>query len=188
MDKLSIKDVQFGTVNCFDMISLCLEINAKESCYGLIARTDLQFRSPKQTASEWYSLFGYEMPPIIRITKVTNAKAHDCSKDEFKRLNFFFGISKSFEWVVPNMIMRNINNGEIRVCVTYYDNDNTSFRDFFVVENHFATSEELDFINSHLYTPQKKSAEPSILPKGKLYKQSSIIKLNYSDIIDAIMI
>ena len=168
MSKISISELINGVVNFFDTVSACKEFASCKFGYGFIARSTPKFRAPKATAAEWAAEFGNAMPSIIKVTKVTNARAYDYSKAINRQLtkngteaNFESDAMSGYEWVVPNIIKRAIKDGSMQLCVTFKTGDKTKFETFYIVGDHFATADELDFIKSHLYVAPNKSVKQS---------------------------
>ncbi len=168
MSKISISELVNGVVNFFDTASACKEFASCKFGYGFIARSTPKFRAPKATAAEWAAEFGNAMPSIIKVTKVTNARAYDYSKAINRQLtkngseaNFESDAMSGYEWVVPNIIKRAIKDGSMQLCVTFKTGDKTKFEPFYIVGDHFATADELDFIKSHLYVAPNKSVKQS---------------------------
>lgn len=169
---LSVSELLNVVVNFFDTIEGCKEFASCKFGYGFIARSTPKFRAPKTTSSEWFNDFGNEMPSIIKITKVTNARAYDYAKAINRQLSkqgdaadFKSSEMNGYEWVVPNIIKRAIKDGSLQMCVTFKENDRTKFETFYIVADnnpHFATETELDFIKSHLYVAPNKSVKQSV--------------------------
>lgn len=169
---LSISELVNAVVNVFDTIAACREFASCKFGYGFVARSTPRFRAPKATASEWFNLFGFNMPNIIKITKVTNARAYDYAKainrqlaKQGKDATFESDGMSGYEWVVPNIIKRANKDASLQMCVTFKPNDKTKFEPFYLVCNgediHFAEGAELDFIKLHLYVAENKSVKQS---------------------------
>lgn len=158
-----------AVVNFFDTIEACRNFASCKFGYGFIARSTPRFRAAKATANEWYNEFGDAMPNIVKITKVTNARAYDYAKAINRQLEkqgdaktFESGSMSGYEWVVPNIIKKTIKDGDLQMCVTFKKNDKTKFETFYVIEAEtprFATDAELDFIKSHLYVAPNASVK-----------------------------
>jgi hypothetical protein len=168
MSKIGINELVNGVLNFFETVEACKEFASCKFGYGFMARSAPKFRAPKATANEWFNLFGTEMPSIIKVTKVTNARAYDYAKAVNRQLakqggetNFESDSMSGYEWVVPNIIKRAIKDGSMQLCVSFKENDKTKFEPFYIVGDHFATADELDFIKSHLYVAPNKSVKQS---------------------------
>lgn len=200
---LSVSELLTVVVNFFDTVTLCKEFASCKFGYGFIARSTPKFRAPKATASEWLNEFGTAMPSIVKVTKVTNARAYDYEKAINRQLtkqgsesNFESGSMSGYEWVVPNIIKKTIKSGDLQMCVTFKDKDKTKFETFYIVADdapHFATDDELDFIKSHLYAAPNKSvkqSESGIADEDILmvrnYKFSNIIAVGQTPQIEEI--
>ena len=106
------------------------------------------------------------MPNIVKVTKVTNARAYDYAKAINRQLskqgdatNFKSDSMSGYDWVVPNIIKRAQKDGNLQLCVTFKENDRTKFESFYIVADHFATDDELTFIKEHLYVAPNKSVK-----------------------------
>lgn len=200
---LSVSELLTVVVNFFDTVTLCKEFASCKFGYGFIARSTPRFVAPKTTASEWLNEFGTAMPSIVKVTKVTNARAYDYEKAINRQLtkqgsesNFESGSMSGYEWVVPNIIKKTIKTGDLQMCVTFKDKDKTKFETFYIVADdapHFATDDELDFIKSHLYAAPNKSvkqSESGIADEDILmvrnYKFSNIIAVGQTPQIEEI--
>ena len=164
----SVSELLTAVVNVFDTIAACKEFASCKFGYGFIARSTPTFRAPKRTAAEWVAEFGSIMPNIVKVTKVTNARAYDYEESINRQLkkqggeaNFKASSMNGYEWVVPNIIKRAINSGSLQLCVTFKDGDKTKFEQFYIVGDRFATEAELAFIKSHLYVAPNKSVKQS---------------------------
>ncbi len=167
----SVSELLDVVVNFFDTIEACREFASCKFGYGFIARSTPKFRAPKATSLEWFNEFGSVMPNVIKVTKVTNAKAYDYAKAINRQLGkqgsdaaFESDAMSGYEWVVPNIIKRAIKDGSLQMCVTFKDTDKTKFETFYIVATetpHFASDAELDFIKSHLYVAPNKSVKQS---------------------------
>lgn len=200
MSKIGINELVNGVVNFFDTVSACKEFASCKFGYGFIARSTPKFRAPKATAAEWVAEFGNAMPSIIKVTKVTNARAYDYSKAINRQLtkqgeaaNFESDAMNGYEWVVPNIIKRAIKDGSMQLCVTFKDGDKTKFEPFYIVGDHFATDAEVDFIKSHLYVAPCKSVKQSEMGiedddilMVRNYKFSNIIAVGTTPEVDEI--
>ena len=165
-NKVNVKSLLIGSANPFDTIAACKEFAACKFGYGFIARSTPKFQAPKRTAAEWLSVFGCEMPNIVKVTKVTNARSGSYENKVNKALAksdvetpFESGGLNGYEWVVPNIIKRAIKDSSLQLCVTFTKNDKTKFESFYIVGDHFANDEELYFIKSHLYVAPNKSVK-----------------------------
>ena len=168
MSKIGINELVNAVVNVYDTIEACREFASCKFGYGFIARSNPKFRAPNTTAAEWREMFGVGMPTIIKVTKVTNAKAYDYAKAINRQLtkqgdeaSFKSDAMSGYTWVVPNIIKRADKDGSLQMCVCFKNGDKTSFETFYVVGNHFATAAELGFIKEHLYKAPCKSVKQS---------------------------
>jgi len=203
MSKFNVRELLNVVVDFFETVSACKEFASCKFGYGFIARSTPKFRAPKATANEWFNLFGTEMPSIIKVTKVTNARAYDYAKAVNRQLakqggetNFESDSMSGYEWVVPNIIKRTIKDGSMQLCVSFKENDKTKFETFYIVASerpHFATDEEVDFIKSHLYVAPCKSvkqvaagiAEEDVI-NVRNYKFSNIIAVGTTPEIEKV--
>lgn len=200
---LSVSELLTVVVDFFNTIEGCKELASCKFGYGFIARSTPKFRAPKATSREWFGQFGNEMPAIIKITKVTNAKAYDYAKAINRQLGkqgadaeFESGAMSGYEWIVPNIIKRATESGSLQLCVTFKNNDKTKFESFYIVADnapHFATDDELDFIKSHLYEAPSKSVKQSELGIAdddilmvRNYKFSNIIAIDKTPQIEEV--
>ena len=169
MSKFNVRELLSVVVDFFETVSACKEFASCKFGYGFIARSTPKFRAPKATANEWFNEFGNEMPSIIKVTKCTNARAYDYAKAVNRQLakqganaDFESDAMKGYEWVVPNIIKRATESGSMQLCVSFKENDKTTFETFYIVASanpHFATDAEVDFIKSHLYVAPCKSVK-----------------------------
>ena len=164
----SVSELLIAVVDVFSTIAACKEFASCKFGYGFVARSLPKFRAPKATAAEWFSQFGSEMPNIVKVTKVTNARAYDYAKAINRQLgkqgdaaNFKSDAMSGYDWVVPNIIKRAQKDGNLQLCVTFKENDRTKFESFYIVTDHFATEDELAFIKEHLYVAPNKSVKQS---------------------------
>ena len=164
----SVSELLIAVVDVFSTIAACKDFASCKFGYGFIARSAPNFRAPKTTAREWLNEFGSEMPNIVKVTKVTNARAYDYGKAINRQLskqgdaaNFKSDAMSGYDWVVPNIIKRAQKDGNLQLCVTFKENDRTKFESFYIVTDHFATEDELTFIKEHLYVAPNKSAKQS---------------------------
>lgn len=200
---LSVSELLTVVVDFFSTIEGCKELASCKFGYGFIARSTPKFRAPKATSREWFGQFGNEMPAIIKITKVTNAKAYDYAKAINRQLGkqgadaeFESSAMSGYEWIVPNIIKRATESGSLQLCVTFKNNDKTKFESFYIVADnapHFATDDELDFIKSHLYEAPSKSVKQSELGIAdddilmvRNYKFSNIIAIDKTPQIEEV--
>ena len=163
----SVSELLIAVVDVFSTIAVCKDFASCKFGYGFIARSTPKFRAPKATATEWLNEFGETMPNIVKVTKVTNARAYDYAKavnrtlakqgDENNR--FKSDDMNGYDWVVPNIIKRAQKDGNLQLCVTFKENDRTKFESFYIVADHFATEDELTFIKEHLYVAPNKSVK-----------------------------
>ena len=191
-----------SVVNPFDVLATCKDIAANKLGYGLIVRSEPKFKAPKKTASEWEEVFGTPMN-IIKVTKVTNARAYDyCaavnrqlakqgSSDTFKGEKML-----GYEWLVPNILKSSLkedisDKDRMQFCITFKSNDKTNFEHYYIVGgDHFATKSELEFIKSHLYvapSKSKKQADMGIADDDivmvRNYKVSNVVFCGKSDMV-----
>lgn len=168
MSKFNVRELLSAVCDVFSVIAACKEFASCKFGYGFIARSTPKFRAPKATAAEWAAEFGSEMPNIVKIAKVTNAKVYDYAKAVNRQLekqgeakDFTSDPLNGYDWVVPNVIKRAQKDGNLQLCVTFKENDRTKFETFYVVGDHFATADELEFIKAHLYVAPNKSVKQS---------------------------
>lgn len=168
MSKFNVRELLTVVVDFFETVSACKEFASCKFGYGFIARSTPNFRAPKATSLEWFNTFGSEMPNIVKVTKVTNARAYDYAKAINRQLdkqgdaaNFKSDAMSGYDWVVPNIIKRAQKDGSLQLCVTFKENDRTKFESFYIVSDHFATEDELEFIKEHLYKAPNKSVKQS---------------------------
>lgn len=189
-----------SVVNPFDVLATCKDIAANKFGYGIVVRSEPKFKAPKKTASEWEEVFGTPMN-IIKVTKVTNARAYDyCaavnrqlakqgSSDTFKGEKML-----GYEWLVPNILKSSLKDGiadkdRMQFCLTFKANDKTNFEHYYIVGgDHFATKSEMEFIKSHLYiapSKSKKQADMGIADDDivmvRNYKVSNVVFCGKSD-------
>ena len=158
----NIKVLATESMNPFKVLETCKNIAANRFGYGLIVRSTPQFKAPVGTAKKWNELFGKEMD-IVKVTKVTNARAYDYCKAVKRQLekqgseNTFKGDKMlGYEWLVPNILKASLKEGicdkdRMQFCITFKKNDKTSFESFYIVDgDHFATDSELAFIKENL--------------------------------------
>ena len=164
----TVRELLIAVVDIFSTIAACKDFASCKFGYGFIARSAPKFRAPKTTATEWLNEFGSEMPNIVKVTKVTNARAYDYAKAINRQLdkqgdaaNFKSDAMSGYDWVVPNIIKRATKDGSLQLCVTFKENDRTKFESFYIVSDHFATDDELEFIKEHLYKAPNKSVKQS---------------------------
>ena len=197
-----VKMLATTSVNPFDVLATCKDIAANKFGYGLIVRSEPKFKAPKKTASEWEEVFGTPMN-IIKVTKVTNARAYDyCaavnrqlakqgSSDTFKGEKML-----GYEWLVPNILKSSLKEGisdkdRMQFCITFKSNDKTNFEHYYIVGgDHFATKSELKFIETHLYvapSKSKKQADMGIADDDivmvRNYKVSNVVFCGKSDMV-----
>lgn len=189
MSSFSVRELLSAVVDVFDTIAACKEFASCKFGYGFIARSTPTFRAPKTTAAEWQACFGSPMPKVVKVTKVTNAKAYDYGEAINRQLakqgataDFKSDPMSGYDWVVPNIIKRAQKDGSLQLCVTFKDGDKTKFETFYIVGDHFATADEQTFIKEHLYVAPNKSVKQTskgIADKDVLmvrnYKFSNII-------------
>ena len=164
----SVSELLIAVVDVFSTIAVCKDFASCKFGYGFIARSTPKFRAPKATATEWLNEFGETMPNIVKVTKVTNARAYDYAKAINRQLskqgdatNFKSDSMSGYDWVVPNIIKRAKKDGNLQLCLTFKENDRTKFESFYIVADHFATEDELTFIKEHLYVAPNKSVKQS---------------------------
>lgn len=164
----SVSELLIAVVDVFSTIAACKDFASCKFGYGFIARSEPKFRAPKATAAEWFEQFGETMPNIVKVTKVTNARAYDYGNAINRQLskqgdaaNFKSDAMNGYDWVVPNIIKRAQKDGNLQLCVTFKENDRTKFESFYIVSDHFATDDELEFIKEHLYKAPNKSVKQS---------------------------
>lgn len=165
----SVKVLATTSMNPFDVLDVCKDIAKNKFGFGLVVRSTVRFKSPKTTEKDWKALFGSDMD-VIKITKVTNARAYDYVKAVNNQLSKQ-GEDKSFvgdkmlgyEWLVKNILKASTKEGiedkdRMQFCITFKDSDKTKFESFYIVGgDRFATDKELEFIKSHIYKAPSKS-------------------------------
>lgn len=164
----SVSKLLIAVVDVFSTIAACKDFASCKFGYGFISRSTPTFRAPKAMAAKWVEQFGETMPNIVKVTKVTNARAYDYAKAINRQLdkqgdaaNFKSDAISGYDWVVPNIIKRAQKDGSLQLCVTFKENDRTKFESFYIVSDHFATEDELEFIKEHLYKAPNKSVKQS---------------------------
>lgn len=195
----NIKVLATESMNPFKVLETCKNIAANRFGYGVIVRSTPQFKAPVGTARKWFELFGKEMD-IVKVTKVTNARAYDYCKAIKRQLekqgseNTFKGDKMlGYEWLVPNILKASLKEGicdkdRMQFCITFKQNDKTSFESFYIVDgDHFATDSELAFIKEHLrptYVSKKQTecgiAEEDII-MVRNYKVSNVVMCGKSN-------
>ena len=195
----NIKVLATESMNPFKVLETCKNIAANRFGYGLIVRSTPQFKAPVGTAKKWFELFGKEMN-VVKITKVTNARAYDYCK-AIKRQLEKQGSTKEFvgekmlgyEWLVKNILKSSLKEGirdedRMQFCITFKKNDKTSFESYYIVDgDHFATDSELAFIKEHLRpkSVSKKQTECGIAEEDIImvrnYKVSNVVMCGKSN-------
>lgn len=195
-----VKMLATSVVNPFDVLATCKDIAANKFGYGLVVRSEPKFKAPKKTASEWNEKFGSPMS-VIKVTKVTNARAYDYSKAINRQLekqgsdSHFKGEKMlGYEWLVPNILKTSLKEGiadkdRMQFCITFKANDKTTFETYYIVGgDHFANKSELEFIKTHLYvapSKSKKQADMGIADDDIImvrnYKVSNVVFCGKSD-------
>jgi hypothetical protein len=185
-----ISELGNAVVNFFDTIAFCKEMSLCKFGWGFIARSTPKFRAPKATAAEWVEQFGDVMPSVVKITKVTNARAYDYEdavNRQLTKADFKSDALNGYDWVVPNVIKRAQKDGSLQLTLLFKDSDKTTFETFYIVFNfdgtyRFATEDETTFIKNHLYVApnkSKKQSEMGIADKDVVqvrnYKFSNVI-------------
>lgn len=143
-NNLSLYDILHPHIDFFDMVETCEDIISKEESYGFIVRPgyvwnirNISFTAEKEVSAEWNSIFGYPIPIIMEIMKVTDATV-------YKGIQSF----KFERWMVPDILLRDsFNSTNIRLILK--KKDQTKFEYKYIVMSdspHFATGEELNFI------------------------------------------
>ncbi len=191
-----------SVINPFDVLATCKDIAANKLGYGVIVRSEPKFKAPKKTASEWEEVFGTPMN-IIKVTKVTNARAYDYCAAVNRQLakqgssDTFNGEKMlGYEWLVPNILKSSLKEGiadkdRMQFCITFKSNDKTNFEHYYIVGgDHFATESELEFIKSHLYVApckSRKQADMGIADDDIImvrnYKVSNVVFCGKSDMV-----
>ena len=102
----SVSELLIAVVDVFSTIAACKDFASCKFGYGFIARSEPKFRAPKATAAEWVEQFGETMPNIVKVTKVTNARAYDYGKAINRQLskqgdaaNFKSDAMSGYDWV-----------------------------------------------------------------------------------------
>lgn len=183
--KVSVKSLLTAKVNEFETIAACKNFAACKFGYGFVARSTPKFIAPQQTAAMWLAQFGAEMPEVVKVTKVTNARSGNYGKklEKAGAVDYEVEAPKGYDWVVPNVIKRAQRDGSLQLCVTFTKNDKTTFESFYVVGDHFATAEELAFIKERLYSApaSKKQAAAGVAPADEVmvrnYKFSNVVSV-----------
>lgn len=165
----SVNVLLTSSVNVFNTIEACRELASCKFGYGFVSRSTPNFKAPKATEREWINEFGgFSMPVIVKVTKVTNARAYDYAKAVNRQLSkqgdaatFQSDAMSGYTWVVPNIIKRADKDGSLQLCVSFKEGDRTKFESFYIVGDHFATEDELAFIEGHLYVAPNKSVKQS---------------------------
>ena len=193
----NIKVLATESMNPFKVLETCKNIAANRFGYGLIVRSSPQFKAPVGTAKKWNELFKKDMN-IVKVTKVTNARAYDYCKAIKRQLekqgseNTFKGDKMlGYEWLVPNILKASLKEGicdkdRMQFCITFKQNDKTSFESFYIVDgDHFATDSELAFIKEHLRpkSVSKKQTECGIkdIIMVRNYKVSNVVMCGKSN-------
>lgn len=195
----NIKVLATESMNPFKVLATCKDIAANRFGYGLIVRSSPQFKAPVGTAKKWNELFQKDMN-IVKVTKVTNARAYDYCKAIKRQLekqgseNTFKGDKMlGYEWLVPNILKASLKEGicdkdRMQFCITFKQNDKTSFESFYIVDgDHFATDRELAFIKEHLRpkSVSKKQTECGIAEEDIImvrnYKVSNVVMCGKSN-------
>lgn len=189
-----------SVINPFDVLATCKDIAANKFGYGLVVRSEPKFKAPKKTSIEWENLFGSPMS-VIKVTKVTNARAYDYSKAINRQLekqgsdSHFKGEKMlGYEWLVPNILKSSLKEGiadkdRMQFCITFKANDKTTFETYYIVGgDHFANKSELEFIKTHLYVAPSKSKKQSDMGIAdddiimvRNYKVSNVVFCGKSD-------
>lgn len=198
----SVKVLATTSVNPFDVLATCKDIAANKFGYGVVVRSEPKFRAPKKTESEWKEIFGFPMN-VIKVTKVTNARAYDYCAAVNRQLekqgsdSHFKGEKMlGYEWLVPNILKSSLKEGiadkdRMQFCLTFKANDKTNFEHYYIVGgDHFATKSEMEFIKSHLYvapSKSKKQADMGIADDDIImvrnYKVSNVVFCGKSDMV-----
>ena len=198
----NIKVLATESMNPFKVLETCKNIAANRFGYGLIVRSTPNFKAPMGTAKKWNELFGNEMN-IVKVTKVTNARAYDYCKAIKRQLekqgseNTFKGDKMlGYEWLVPNILKASLKEGicdkdRMQFCITFKQADKTSFESYYIVDgDHFATESELAFIKEHLRpkSVSKKQTECGIAEEDIImvrnYKVSNVVMCGKSNDIN----
>ena len=170
--KINVKSLLTAKVNEFTTIAACREFASCKFGYGFVARSTPRFVAPKDTAALWLATFGTEMPEVVKVTKVTNARSGNYGKklEKAGAVDYEVEAPKGYDWVVPNVIKRAQKDGSLQLCVTFTRGDKTTFESFYIVGDHFATPQELEFIKTWLYVapPSKKQAAAGVAPADEV--------------------
>lgn len=150
------------SANVFDILATCKDIVSNKFGYGLIAKSEPKFKAPKKTAQEWFDVFGYNMPTITKITKVSNARCYDYEKavnrklaKDGKETDFKSDTLKGYDWIVYPIIKKSLKTDTLQLTVTFTKGDKTTFETKYMVGDNMATEEQTAWIKEHLYvTPQ----------------------------------
>lgn len=198
----SVKVLATSVVNPFDVLATCKDIAANKFGYGLVVRSEPKFKAQKATEKEWQNTFGSPMD-VVKVTKVTNARAYDYCKAVNRQLekqgseSHFKGEKMlGYEWLVPNILKSSLKEGiadkdRMQFCLTFKANDKTTFETYYIVGgDHFATKSEMEFIKSHLYVApckSRKQADMGIADDDIImvrnYKVSNVVFCGKSDMV-----
>lgn len=185
-----------ASANVFDVIAMCKNIVANKFGYGFIAKSEPKFKAPKKTASEWQAVFGTEMPNIIKITRVLNARCYDYEKAINRKLtadgkesDFKADGLNGYEWIVYPIIKKSLKTNTLQLTVTFKSNDKTTFETKYLVGGEIANEEQDSFIREHLYVaPQSaKQAAYGISEEDQIkvrnYKLDNVIVIGKANAI-----
>lgn len=192
--KVKVGHLLTKVVSVYDTVAICKEFASCKFGYGFIARSNPKFCAPKQTASLWMERFGTAMPKVVKLTKVTNARSGNYTNKVNKALggskDFVADGMNGYEWVVPNVIKRATKDGNLQLCVTFTNGDRTTFESFYIVGDHFATDEELEFIKSRLYVApsSKKQIESGVSEEDVVmvrnYKFENVVRVGKTEDVE----
>lgn len=195
----SIKVLANASMNPFSVLAVCEDIAANKFGYGVIVRSTPQFKAPKGTAKKYFELFGKDMS-IVKVTKITNARAYDyvgAIKRQLEKQGsdekFVGEKMNGYEWLVKNILKSSLKEGiedkdRMQFCITFKKNDKTTFESYYIVDgDHFATPAEEAFIKENLrptYVSKKQSdcgiADEDII-MVRNYKVSNVVMCGKSN-------
>lgn len=147
-----------AVVNEFTTIAQLRSLAECKFGYAFVAKSTPRFAAPKTTAAMWAQQFGCEMPEVVKVTLVTNARSggYESKVNKVATTEFTSDPLKGYQWVIPNVLKRAEKDGGLQLTISYTDNDKTGFVSEYVVGgNRFATADEVAFIKSRLYSSPK---------------------------------
>lgn len=175
------------------ILAVCKEFGMCKMGFGFIAKSTPRFAAPKQTAAMWLNEFGTEMPTIVKVTKVSNARSgsYQNKVNKVATTEFVSGSLNGYEWLIPNMVKRVTKDGSLQLCIAYSDTDKTSFVSEYIINGErFATPAEVAFIKSRLYTAPASQKQLSAgvsfadIVSVRNYKFSNVLSIGKNPIIE----